>query len=127
VTVPGVDDISLAGSYTGSGSTPLGPQSLSADLTAPLKVGSGYGFQAATDVASAPIFEAPIGAAGGRDIPLTGGALPPGTETVPGRMSSVITPEGQGFGQPFTKGTDIAMAGLGGFSLEKAAEETRSG
>jgi hypothetical protein len=126
VTVPGVDgDISLAGSYTGPGSTPLGPQSLNANLTAPLKVGSSYGFQAATDVASAPIFEAPIGAAGGRDIPLTGGALPPGADTVPGRMANVITPEGQGFGKPITKGFDIAAAGLGGFSLEKAAEETR--
>jgi hypothetical protein len=127
VTVPGVDgDISLAGSYTGPGSTPLGPQSLNANLTAPLKVGSSYGFQAATDVASAPIFEAPIGAAGGRDIPLTGGALPPGVDTVPGRMANVITPEGQGFGpEPLTKGFDIAATGLGGFSLEKAAEETR--
>jgi hypothetical protein len=126
VTVPGVDgDISLAGSYTGPGSTPLGPQSLNANLTAPLKVGSSYGFQAATDVASAPIFEAPIGAAGGRDIPLTGGALPPGADTVPGRMANVVTPEGEGFGKPITKGFDIAAAGLGGFSLEKAAEETR--
>jgi hypothetical protein len=126
VTVPGVDgDISLAGSYTGPGSTPLGPQSLNANLTAPLKVGSSYGFQAATDVASAPIFEAPIGAAGGRDIPLTGGALPPGADTVPGRMANVITPEGQGFGKPITKGFDIAAAGLSGLSLEKAAEETR--
>jgi hypothetical protein len=126
VTVPGVDgDISLAGSYTGTGSTPLGPQSLNANLTAPLKVGSSYGFQAATDVASAPIFEAPIGAAGGRDIPLTGGSLPPGADTVPGRMANVITPEGQGFGKPITKGFDIAAAGLSGLSLEKAAEETR--
>jgi hypothetical protein len=126
VTVPGVDaDISLAGSYTGPGSTPLGPQSLNANLTAPLKVGSSYGFQAATDVASAPIFEAPIGTAGGRDIPLTGGALPPGADTVPGRMANVVTPEGEGFGKPITKGFDIAAAGLGGFSLEKAAEETR--
>jgi hypothetical protein len=127
VTVPGVDgDISLASSYTGTGSTPLGPQSLNANLTAPLKVGSSYGFQAATDVASAPIFEAPIGAAGGRDIPLTGGALPPGVDTVPGRMANVITPKGEGFGpEPLTKGFDIAATGLGGFSLEKAAEETR--
>jgi hypothetical protein len=116
VTVPGVDaDISLAGSYTGPGSTPLGPQSLNANLTAPLKVGSSYGFQAATDVASAPIFEAPIGAAGGRDIPLTGGALPPGADTVPGRMANVVTPEGEGFGKPITKGFDIAAAGIGRF------------
>jgi hypothetical protein len=41
-------------------------------------------------------------------------------------MASVITPKGQGFGPaPLTKGFDIAAAGLGGFSLEKAAEETR--
>jgi hypothetical protein len=36
-----LDDISWA--YTGPGSTPLGPQSLNANLTAPLKVGSSYG------------------------------------------------------------------------------------
>jgi hypothetical protein len=54
------------------------------------------------------------------------GALPPGVDTVPGRMASIVTPEGQGFGPaPLTKGTEIAMAGLGGFSLEKAAEEQR--
>jgi hypothetical protein len=121
-----IRDDFFAGSYTGPGSTPLGPQSLNAKLTAPLKVGSSYGFQAATDVASAPIFEAPIGTAGGRDIPLTGGALPPGVDTVPGRMANVITPKGEGFGpEPLTKGFDIAATGLGGFSLEKAAEETR--
>jgi hypothetical protein len=40
-------------------------------------------------------------------------------------MANVVTPEGQGFGKPITKGFDIAAAGLGGFSLEKAAEETR--
>jgi len=120
VTTPS-GDISLASSYTGAGATPVGPQSLSADLTAPLKVGSGY-----TDVAAAPIFEAPIGPAGGADIPVTGGTLPPGADTVPGRMSSVITPEGQGFGQPLTKGTEIAMAGLGGLSIEEGAKEARN-
>jgi hypothetical protein len=40
-------------------------------------------------------------------------------------MSSVITPEGQGFGQPLTKGTEIAMAGLGGLSIEEGAREQR--
>jgi hypothetical protein len=40
-------------------------------------------------------------------------------------MANVITPEGQGFGKPITKGFDIAAAGLSGLSLEKAAEETR--
>jgi hypothetical protein len=132
VTVPGVDgDISLAGSYTGSGSTPLGPQSLNANLTAPLKVGSSY-----TDVAAAPIDtytlrggpqtgEAFYNKYPSDAVPVTGGSLPPSSDTVPGRMASVVTPEGQGFGQPITKGFDIAAAGLGGFSLEKAAEETR--
>jgi hypothetical protein len=48
-------------------------------------------------------------------VEVSPGNLPMGTETVPGRMSSVVTPEGQGFGQPFTKGTDIAMAGIGRF------------
>jgi hypothetical protein len=133
VTVPGVDgDISLAGSYTGPGSTPLGPQSLSADLTAPLKVGSGY-----TDVAAAPIDaytlrggpqtgEAFYNKYPSDAVPVTGGSLPPSSDTVPGRMANVITPKGEGFGPaPLTKGTEIAMAGLGGFSLEKAAEEQR--
>jgi hypothetical protein len=133
VTVPGVDgDISLAGSYTGPGSTPLGPQSLNANLTAPLKVGSGY-----TDVAAAPIDtytlrggpqtgEAFYNKYPSDAVPVTGGSLPPSSDTVPGRMANVITPKGEGFGPaPLTKGTEIAMAGLGGFSLEKAAEETR--
>jgi hypothetical protein len=133
VTVPGVDgDISLAGSYTGPGSTPLGPQSLNANLTAPLKVGSSY-----TDVAAAPIDtytlrggpqtgEAFYNKYPSDAVPVTGGSLPPSSDTVPGRMANVITPKGQGFGPaPLTKGTEIAMAGLGGFSLEKAAEEQR--
>jgi hypothetical protein len=59
-------------------------------------------------------------------VEVSPGNLPMGTETVPGRMANVITPKGQGFGPaPLTKGTEIAMAGLGGFSLEKAAEEQR--
>jgi hypothetical protein len=132
VTVPGVDgDISLASSYTGPGSTPLGPQSLNANLTAPLKVGSSY-----TDVAAAPIDtytlrggpqtgEAFYNKYPSDAVPVTGGSLPPSSDTVPGRMASVVTPEGQGFGKPITKGFDIAATGLGGFSLEKAAEETR--
>jgi hypothetical protein len=51
----------------------------------------------------------------------------PGDPTVPRPEGtpSFVTPEGQGFGKPITKGFDIAAAGLGGFSLEKAAEETR--
>jgi len=133
VTVPGVDgDISLAGSYTGPGSTPLGPQSLSADLTAPLKVGSGY-----TDVAAAPIDaytlrggpqtgEAFYNKFPSDAVPVTGGSLPPGADTVPGRAATLITPEGQGFGQPLTKGTEIAMAGLGGLSIEEGAKEQRN-
>ena len=59
-------------------------------------------------------------------VEVSPGNLPMGTETVPGRMSSVITPEGQGFGQPLTKGTEIAMAGLGGLSIEEGAREQRS-
>jgi hypothetical protein len=36
-------------------------------------------------------------------------------------------PEGQGFGPaPLTKGTDIALAGLGGLSLQESAKEQRS-
>jgi hypothetical protein len=121
----------FGGSYTGPGSTPLGPQSLNANLTAPLKVGSSY-----TDVAAAPIDtytlrggpqtgEAFYNKYPSDAVPVTGGSLPPSSDTVPGRMANVITPEGQGFGKPITKGFDIAATGLGGFSLEKAAEETR--
>jgi hypothetical protein len=57
-------------------------------------------------------------------VTTTPGSVPEGG-AVPGRMANVIT-EGKGFGPaPLTKGTEIAMAGLGGFSLEKAAEEQR--
>ena len=59
-------------------------------------------------------------------VEVSPGNLPMGTESVPGRMSSVITPEGQGFGQPLTKGSEIAMAGLGGLSIEEGAEEQRN-
>ena len=129
-------DISLASSYSGPGATPVGPQSLSADLTGPLKVGGSY-----TDVAAAPISRVDAGFANVGDpgtivkpgmapmtssVPVTGGTLPPGADTVPGRMSSVITPEGQGYGQPLTKGTEIAMAGLGGLSIEEGAREQRN-
>jgi hypothetical protein len=41
------------------------------------------------------------------------------------RTGPYVTPEGQGFGKPITKGFDIAAAGIGGLSLEKAAEEQR--
>jgi hypothetical protein len=135
VTTPS-GDISLASSYSGPGATPVGPQSLSADLTAPLKVGSGY-----TDVAAAPISRVDAGFANVGDpgtivkpgmapmtssVPATGGTLPPGADVVPGRAASFITPEGQGFGQPLTKGTEIAMAGLGGLSIEEGAREQRN-
>ena len=59
-------------------------------------------------------------------VPATGGTLPPGADVVPGRAASFITPEGQGFGQPLTKGTEIAMAGLGGLSIEEGAKEQRN-
>jgi hypothetical protein len=122
----------FGGSYTGPGSTPLGPQSLNANLTAPLKVGSRY-----TDVAAAPIDtytlrggpqtgEAFYNKYPSDAVPVTGGSLPPSSDTVPGRMANVITPKGEGFGPaPLTKGFDIAATGLSGLSLEKAAEETR--
>jgi hypothetical protein len=57
-------------------------------------------------------------------VTTTPGSVPEGG-AVPGRMANV-TPEGKGFGQRRSpKALDIAMAGLGGFSLEKAAEEQR--
>jgi hypothetical protein len=78
---------------------------------------------------SVPIYEGSIGPAGGPDLdvrtPLVPGSVPEGG-TVPGTAPTVITPEGQGFGKPITKGFDIAAAGIGGLSLEKAAEEQRS-
>jgi hypothetical protein len=108
VTVPGVDgDISLAGSYTGRAipaSLPGAPQ---------------YEFSVqGPDVGGAGV-SVPISL----DAPFS-----PGDPTVPRPegTSSIVTPKGQGFGPaPLTKGTEIAMAGLGGFSLEKAAEEQR--
>jgi hypothetical protein len=57
-------------------------------------------------------------------VTTTPGSVPEGG-AVPGRMANVITPEGEGFGKPITKGFDIAAAGIGGLSLEKAAEEQR--
>jgi hypothetical protein len=132
ITTPS-GDVSLVSSFTGPGATPVGPQSLSADLTAPLKVGSNY-----TDVAAAPIDaytlrggpqtgEAFYNKFPSDAVPVTGGSLPPGADTVPGRAASVITPKGEGFGPaPLTKGTDIALAGLGGLSLQESAKEQRS-
>jgi hypothetical protein len=58
-------------------------------------------------------------------VTTTPGSVPEGG-AVPGRMANVITPEGEGFGKPITKGFDIAAwLVLGGLSLEKAAEEQR--
>jgi len=78
---------------------------------------------------SVPIYEGSIGPAGGPDLdvrtPSVPGSVPEGG-TVPGRAASVITPEGQGYGQPLTKGTEIAMAGLGGLSIEEGAKEQRN-
>jgi hypothetical protein len=133
----------FGGSYTGPGSTPLGPQSLNVNMTGPdagFAVSQG-GPEALNMGSAAPISRVDAGFANVSDpgtiikpgmAPMTSsapdiaGALPPGVDTVPGRMANVITPKGQGFGPaPLTKGTEIAMAGLGGFSLEKAAEEQR--
>jgi hypothetical protein len=107
VTVPGVDgDISLAGSYTGRAipaSLPGAPQ---------------YEFSVqGPDVGGAGV-SVPISL----DAPFS-----PGDPTVPRPEGtpSFVTPEGQGFGKPITKGFDIAAAGIGGLSLEKAAEEQR--
>jgi hypothetical protein len=107
VTVPGVDgDISLAGSYTGRAipaSLPGAPQ---------------YEFSVqGPDVGGAGV-SVPISL----DAPFS-----PGDPTVPRPEGtpSFVTPEGQGFGKPITKGFDIAAAGLGGFSIEEGAKETR--
>jgi hypothetical protein len=107
VTVPGVDgDISLAGSYTGRAipaSLPGAPQ---------------YEFSVqGPDVGGAGV-SVPISL----DAPFS-----PGDPTVPRPEGtpSFVTPEGEGFGKPITKGFDIAATGIGGQSLEKAAEETR--
>jgi hypothetical protein len=54
-------------------------------------------------------------------------AMLSGTPTAPVASSSIITPKGEGFGPaPLTKGTDIALAGLGGLSLQESAKEQRS-
>jgi len=78
---------------------------------------------------SVPIYEGSIGPAGGPDLdvrtPSVPGSVPEGG-TVPGIAPTVITPEGQGYGQPLTKGTEIAMAGLGGLSIEEGAKEQRN-
>jgi hypothetical protein len=107
VTVPGVDgDTSLAGSYTGPAtpaSLPGAPQ-YQFSVQGPDVGGAGVSVPTSLD---APFF--------------------PGDPTVPRPEGtpSFVTPEGQGFGKPITKGFDIAAAGIGGLSLEKAAEEQR--
>jgi hypothetical protein len=105
VTTPS-GDVSLAGSYTG----PATPASLPG---APQYKFSVQGPDVGSAGVSVPSLDAPFF---------------PGDPTVPRPEGtpSFVTPEGQGFGKPITKGFDIAAAGIGGLSLEKAAEEQRS-
>jgi hypothetical protein len=58
-------------------------------------------------------------------VTTTPGSVPEGG-AVPGRMANVITPEGEGFGKPLTKGADIAAVGLGGLSVEESARIQRN-
>jgi hypothetical protein len=86
----------------------------STEITAPIPQGST--FRGSINLPSGPI------------TPTTPvDAMLSGTPTAPVASSSIITPEGQGFGPaPLTKGTDIALAGLGGLSLQESAKEQRS-
>ena len=106
VTTPG-GDISLASSYTGPAvpaSLPGAPQ-YQFSVQPPDLGGAGVSVPTSLD---APFF-------------------PGDPSVVPqGGSSSIITPEGQGFGKPLTKGFDIAAAGIGGLSIEEGAKEARN-
>jgi hypothetical protein len=118
VTAPNVN---YTGSDAGFVLSQGGPEALNTGSAAPIsQVDAGF-----ANVSDPGTIIKPGMAPMTSSAPNIAGALPPGVDTVPGRMASVVTPEGQGFGKPITKGFDIAAAGLGGFSLEKAAEETR--
>jgi hypothetical protein len=115
-TVPEAASVNVMGPSVESGLTPYADISKmpisSTEITAPIPQGST--FTGSVNLPSGPI------------TPTTPvGDMLSSTPTAPVASSSFITPEGQGFGQPITKGFDIAAAGLGGFSLEKAAEEQR--
>jgi hypothetical protein len=115
-TVPEAASVNVMGPSVESGLTPYADISKmpisSTEITAPIPQGST--FTGSVNLPSGPI------------TPTTPvGDMLSSTPTAPVASSSFITPEGQGFGKPITKGFDIAAAGLGGFSLEKAAEETR--
>jgi hypothetical protein len=118
VTAPNVN---YTGSDAGFVLSQGGPEALNTGSAAPIsQVDAGF-----ANVSDPGTIIKPGMAPMTSSAPNIAGALPPGVDTVPGRMASVVTPEGQGFGKPITKGFDIAATGLGGFSLEKAAEETR--
>jgi hypothetical protein len=116
-TVPEAASVNVMGPSVESGLTPYADISKmpisSTEITAPIPQGST--FTGSVNLPSGPI------------TPTTPvGDMLSSTPTAPVASSSFITPKGEGFGpEPLTKGFDIAATGLGGFSLEKAAEETR--
>jgi hypothetical protein len=114
--------VNMTGPDAGFALSQGGPEALNTGSAAPIsRVDAGF-----ANVSDPGTIIKPGMAPMTSSAPDIAGALPPGVDTVPGRMANVITPKGQGFGPaPLTKGTEIAMAGLGGFSLEKAAEEQR--
>jgi hypothetical protein len=114
--------VNMTGPDAGFALSQGGPEALNTGSAAPIsRVDAGF-----ANVSDPGTIIKPGMAPMTSSAPDIAGALPPGVDTVPGRMASVITPKGEGFGPaPLTKGTEIAMAGLGGFSLEKAAEEQR--
>jgi hypothetical protein len=114
--------VNMTGPDAGFALSQGGPEALNTGSAAPIsRVDAGF-----ANVSDPGTIIKPGMAPMTSSAPDIAGALPPGVDTVPGRMASIVTPEGQGFGPaPLTKGTEIAMAGLGGFSLEKAAEEQR--
>jgi hypothetical protein len=114
--------VNMTGPDAGFALSQGGPEALNTGSAAPIsRVDAGF-----ANVSDPGTIIKPGMAPMTSSAPDIAGALPPGVDTVPGRMASIVTPEGQGFGPaPLTKGFDIAATGLGGFSLEKAAEETR--
>lgn len=123
VTAPEAATVDVMGSGAPTVTTPSGDVSLAGSYTGPATPAS---------LPGAPQYQFSVQ---GPDVGGAGVAVPtrldapfsPGDPTVPRPegTSSFVTPEGQGFGQPLTKGTDIAMAGLGGLSIEEGAKEAR--
>jgi hypothetical protein len=97
--------VNMTGPDAGFALSQGGPEALNTGSAAPIsRVDAGF-----ANVSDPGTIIKPGMAPMTSSAPDIAGALPPGVDTVPGRMASIVTPEGQGFGPaPLTKGFDIA-------------------